>query len=88
MARIGNLVSVYFASQLAIEKFPALSLFIFSKLGDVQSKLSPVLMHNIESTQITQLIVGNVKVRPFLRDAMSNESKFLRKENFNADWSK
>ena len=35
-----------------------------------------------------QIIVENIKVRPFLCDAIYNESKFLRKENFNADWSK
>ena len=65
-----------------------LFLFIFSKLGGVQPKFLPVLIHNIESTRITQLIVDNIKVRPFLRDAMYNVSKFLRKENFNANWSK
>ena len=35
-----------------------------------------------------QLIVDNIKVRPFQRDAMYNVCKFLRKENFNVDWSK
>ena len=35
--------------------------------------------------QITQLIVDTIKVRPFLRDAMYNVFKFLRKENFNVD---
>ena len=54
----------------------------------MQPKFSPVLIHNIESTQIMQLIVDNIKVCPFLRDAMYNVSKFLRKENFNVDWSK
>ena len=65
-----------------------LSLFIISKLGNVQPSFSPVLIHNTESMQITQLIVDNIKVYPLLRDAMCNVSKFLRKENFNVDWSK
>ena len=62
-----------------------LFLFIFSKLGGVQPKFSPVLIHNIESTQIKQLIVDNINVSPFLNDTMYNVSKFFRKKSFNVD---
>ena len=73
-----------FSSESTIETFQLyLSLFIFSKLGSVQSKVLPV--RNIGSTQ---LIVKNIKIRPFLRDAMYNVSKFHRKEKFYVDWSK
>ena len=67
-----------------------LSLFICSKLIGFQFKFSPLLIHNFESTQTTQeqFIVENIKARPFFRDAMYNKSKYLRKENFNLDWSK
>ena len=65
-----------------------LSLFIFSELGGVQPKFSPVLIHNIESMQITQLIADNIKVCPFLRDAMYNIINFLQIEKVNVDWSK
>ena len=69
---------MYFVSQSAIKKFSALSIPIYlSKLSGFQSKFSPILIHNIESMQITQLIVDKMKVRPFLRDAMYNVLKFL-----------
>ena len=89
-AGIRNLIpAVDLASQSAIKKFSALSVpIIFSKFDGVQLKFSPVLMHNIESMHTAQLIVDNIKVRPFLRDVMDNVSKFFWKEDFNIDWSK
>ena len=63
-AGIINLIpATYFASQSAIENFQLyLPLLIFSKLGGVQPQFSHVLIRNIESMQITQLIVDNIKI--------------------------